>query len=111
MCDLWCAGLVGSPQAVSNWYEQINRVIVLFSTSSFDFCLKLSIAFCTVHILGCVLIEILDHTTAVHVPCVTVKSSMPKHCHTFLIHVSLWLCQCHYTVHCVCVLISSTDTL
>ena len=56
------------------------------------FGLKLLIAFCTVHVLCCVVVKRLDHTTAVHVVCGIIESSMPKlHCHTFPIHVLIGL--------------------
>ena len=51
----------------------LNRVIVLSSTYANDFGVKFSIAFCTVHVLCHLLVEILNHTTAVHVPCAAIK--------------------------------------
>ena len=72
-------------------YEQLwhlNRVTVLFSTCASNFGLKLSIALCALHVLSCVLVKILHHTTAVHVPCATIESPVPKlHFHTFPKHV------------------------
>ena len=41
--------------------------------------LKLLIAFCTVHVLSCLLVKIFGHTTAIHVHCAAIKGSMPEH--------------------------------
>ena len=93
MIDFLSATKMGPSLSLSQ-REQIwhlNRVIVLFIIVPVMFGLKLLIAFCRVHVLCCVLLEILDHTTAVHVPHAAIKSSIPKHCHTFLIHVLLGL--------------------
>ena len=54
------------------------------------FGLNLLKAFGTVHVLSCMLVEILNHTTAVHVSYAVIESSMPKlHRHTFPIHISI----------------------
>ena len=61
---------------------------MVFSVCASDFGLHLSIAFCTVHVVSCVLVKIFIHTTVIHAPCATIKSYMLKHhCHTFLTHV------------------------
>ena len=86
------------------------------------FGLKPLIPFCTVHVFCCVLVKILNHTTAVHVSCATIESSMQKlHSDTFPTHVLIDLVttdeQLNVLVEVIChtiplhVLISSTDSL